>query len=231
MAATMMSIIVRMQKQSAPILLVMGALMLVGCQALAIGGAAVAYNELKEKPANFMQQHYAVADYMIAQADTYIDRRRDLIIAKPLSDSKQPGMTSLLGHMIPEEIGLRFAQLGYRVDLSDVTPEADINYLRPAIKVGEVSDFLLSGNMTQFDREIAVDMRITEISSGRVISAYSYTMPLTSEVRKLAQPKPLILRMTGQRTTTTVTTIEGEPNFSTPQGREAWEGYKAAKTK
>jgi len=167
-----------------------------GCTAVVASGAAVVGYMSLEEEANFTEQNYAVADYMIQQASTFIDRRRDLIIAQPLSDSLQPGMGSTISKMIPERVGIRLSQLGYRMDLSHVATAADTNYLKPATVAGEKPDFMLSGTYTRRRNEMDVNMRIVDMRSGRVVSVYDYILPLTREAKKLAQPKPKIVRLT-----------------------------------
>lgn len=166
-----------------------------GCTAIALNTAA--HGIFPQEETNFNQQSYAVADYLIQQASTFI-KRGDLIIAQPLSDSEQPGMSSNFSKMIPEQIGVRLSQLGYRMDLSSVASSPDTNYLKPSIANGEKPDFVLSGTYMRRRIEMDVSMRIVDIKAGRVIASYDYIMPLTREVNKLATPTPKIIRMSDQ---------------------------------
>ncbi|MEZ5815440.1 MAG: FlgO family outer membrane protein [Alphaproteobacteria bacterium] len=166
-----------------------------GCTKVILGGAAVVGYMSMEEEANFNAQNYAVADYMIQQAAPFINRHKDLIIAEPLGDSMHPGMSSILSKMIPERVGTRLSQLGYRVDLSQVISEADTNYLKPATVKGEKPDFALSGTYTRRHKDMDVKLRIADIRSGRVIAVYDYVLPLSHETRKMSEPKPQIIRM------------------------------------
>lgn len=158
-----------------------------------IGGAT--YGLLsQEEETNFTEQSYAVADYLIQPAQSFI-RNGDLIIAEPLTDAEHPGMSSTLSKMIPERIGVRFSQLGYRTDLSKVATTEDVNYLKPSITKGEKPDFVLSGNYRARRDELDINMRIIDVRGNRVISAFDYVMPLSRDLKELATPKPQIMRV------------------------------------
>ena len=153
---------------------------------------------LGQRDLNMTPQNYAAADYLISQANTFINRRYDLIIIEPLNDVNQPGMTSQISKMIPEEIGIRLSQLGYRIDLGNVATAADTNYLRPAISKGEKPDYVLSGTYHRKRNEMDVSLRIVDIGEQRVLASYDYILPLTNDMEDLAKPQPKIVRVTGQ---------------------------------
>jgi len=174
----------------------------IACTAIILGTGCTteflntaAHGIFPQEQTNFTQQNYAVADYLVQQAQTFIGRN-DLLLAEPLTDSQQPGMSSTFSKMIPEQIGIRLSQLGYRMDLSKVATSADTNYLKPSISTGEKPDFIVSGSYTRRRIEMDVNMRIIDIKAGRVIAAYDYIIPLTREVNELATPKPKIERVT-----------------------------------
>lgn len=161
-------------------------------------GEDISTTILGRQDLNMTPQNYAAADYLISQANTFVNRRYDLIIVEPLSDVNQPDMTSQVSKMIPEEIGIRLSQLGYRIDLANVATAADTNYLRPAIATGEKPDYVLSGTYHRRRNEMDVSLRIVDIKERRVLAAHDYILPLTRELEDLAKPKPKIVRVTGQ---------------------------------
>ncbi|MCB9982784.1 MAG: hypothetical protein H6861_03785 [Rhodospirillales bacterium] len=174
---------------------------LLALAALGLGGGCssemldtATYGIFPQSETNFKEQNYAAADYLIQQARTFIGRG-DLMIAEPLSDTKQPGMSSTISKMIPEEIGIRLSQLGYRMDLSRVATGAGANYLKPSITQGEKPDFVLSGSYLRRRIEMDVSLRIVDTRAGRVIASYDYIMPLNRETAELAKPQPKIVRM------------------------------------
>ena len=152
------------------------------------------YGIFPQQETNFTEQNYAVADYLSGQAYSFINKR-DLIVAELLTDQEQPGMTSTLSKMIPEQVGIRLSQLGYRMDLSKVATSADTNYLKPSIASGEKPDFVVSGTYLRRRIEMDVSMRIIDVRAGRVVAAYDYILPLTRETNEMATPAPKIERV------------------------------------
>ena len=140
------------------------------------------------------QQNYAAADFLIQQAKSYIDKY-SMIKALPLSDINQPDMESQFGKMVPEQIGIRLSQLGYRVDLGDVATAEDTNYLRPHGAQTKEPDYILSGTFNRRRLEVDVSMRMIDPKNGRVIAVFDYILPRSREVDEMARPKPKIMRM------------------------------------
>jgi hypothetical protein len=173
---------------------------------IALGGcaAAVAVDQAAQKilvpdKVNFREKNFATADYLLGQARGFV-KPQDLIVAEPLMDRKQPGMESDMATLIPEQIGVRMSQLGYRIDLQNVVPAQNANYLKPAREALSASPkFTLSGNFLRQRRAVDVNVRLVEIASGRVVAAFDYMLPLTREVRELSAPEPQIIRMTPQQ--------------------------------
>ncbi len=166
-----------------------------GCTAAFVNTAA--HGIFPQQETNLTQQSNAAADYLVQQAQTYINRNRDLIIIEPLNDVDQPGMSSELSKMLPEQIGIRLSYLGYKTDLSRVATSADTNYLKPPASMGK-PDFILSGTYKRRRIEMDVNVRVTDIHTRQVIAAFDYIVPLTREVNELATPAPKILRVTDQ---------------------------------
>ncbi|MBL4805652.1 MAG: hypothetical protein JKY71_12435 [Alphaproteobacteria bacterium] len=143
-----------------------------------------------------IEKNYAAADYLIQQADAFINRRYDLIIAEPLTDNVQPLASPDINRRIPEQIGVRLSQLGYRMDLSKVAGSVETNYLKPTITDGETPDFVLSGNTTRRGGEMDVSLRIVDIKAQRVVAAFDYIIEINSrDLRESAKPKPKIIRL------------------------------------
>lgn len=168
---------------------------------LACGGCAqaflntAAHGIFSQNETNFIEKNYAVADYLIGQAHNHMSRNAT-IEAMPLTDTDHPGMDSKISRMIPEQIGVRFAQLGYKVSLENVATSPHTNYLKPAEGTTGAADFVLSGTFTRHRTEMDVSARITNADTSQVIAAFDYTLPLTRETDDLSRPKPQIIRMT-----------------------------------
>ena len=163
-----------------------------GCLSAALVDTAT-YGIFPQEQTNFTAQNYAAADYLVQQARTFIDRH-GTIEALPLSDTEQPGMESTFSKMIPEQVGVRLSQLGYKMDLSKVATAQDINYLKPAARSAK-APFVLSGTFTRRRIEVDVSLRMIDTRNGRVIAVFDYILPRTREVDEMAKPKPQIIRM------------------------------------
>jgi len=168
-----------------------------GCEPLMVGAGLVAANEIiNEQDPNFAAQNYAVADYLISQADTYIDRD-DLILAEPLTDIQAPEISTTIAKLIPEQIGVRLSQLGYRLDLSRVATSGTTSYVRPALTENRKPDFLITGNyLRRTNHDIDIKARIIDLKTNSIVAVFDYSIYMTRGVRDLSTPKPKIIRTT-----------------------------------
>ncbi|MFK7839979.1 MAG: FlgO family outer membrane protein [Bdellovibrionales bacterium] len=174
-------------------------LALSACQPVLIGAGIVAADQIiNEEDPNFAAQNYAVADFLIQQADTFIGPN-DLITTEPLTDIQSPEISTTIAKLIPEQIGIRLSQLGYRMDLSEVTTSNDTSYLRPALNKNEKPDFIITGNyLRKTKRDVDVKTRIIDLKSNRIVAVFDYSMTMTRGVRELSTPQPRIIRTTKQ---------------------------------
>lgn len=149
-----------------------------------------------DEDVNLLARNQAAADYMITQADTFI-KDYHLIKAMPLTDQMEPRVHAPIGKIIPEQIGTRLAQIGYAVNLEEVTTEPDTNYMKPGTLTGKTPDFILSGTYLRQSNKLEVSMRITERRTGRIVSSYDYALPMDSKIGEMSEAQPVIYRTTG----------------------------------
>lgn len=175
---------------------------LTGCNAVVAGAGYVAADRyINAEGANLAAQNYAVADYLLQQARTYV-KRDSLIMAEPLTDLQTPEVSTTIARLIPEQIGIRLSQLGYRIDLGAVTTGPDTNYLRPSLKSGESPDFIITGTYLRaqsgrfFGGDILdVKARIIDVKNDRIVASFDYPIEADADLRKLSEPKPKIMRV------------------------------------
>lgn len=179
------------------VLLSTALIVLSGCTTVLAGAGIVAADQIiNEEDPNFAAQNYAVADFLIQQAETFI-HPDDLIAAEPLTDIEAPEISTTIAKLIPEQIGIRLSQLGYRMDLSQVTTSNDTSYLRPAMKKNEKPDFIITGNyLRKTNRDVDVKTRIIDLKNNRIVAVFDYPIHMTRGVRELSEPKPKIIRTT-----------------------------------
>ncbi len=145
---------------------------------------------------NVTEQNYAAADYLVGQVQTFISKRNDFIKVTELVDVDEPALHSAVGKSVPMQIGSRFSQLGYAVDLSDVADGAEAEFLKNAPAYQNTQpDFLIAGNLRRLTKEVEIRLRVVEADTGRVISSYGYVLPFSTAVRKDATPEARIIRM------------------------------------
>jgi hypothetical protein len=176
--------------------------LLAACAAFMLGGCTAAFMDtaargiFPQEEVNMTAKNQAAADYMIQQAETFLTKGSTLVEAVPLRDVQQPDLPpARLGMMIPEQVGIRLAQLGYRMDLDQVLTSADRNFMRPAIRTGEEADYTLSGTYLRRRKDIYISLRIAGTQSGRVIASFDYTIPMNKEINQLSEPKTQIFRV------------------------------------
>ncbi len=173
---------------------------LAACGPALLGGAYIGASNtglFEQDDSLLIEKSYAAADYLIQQADAFVDRRKDLIIVEPLADTVQPLASPDINRRIPEQIGVRLSQLGYRLDLSKVAGSDDTRAMQPTLTTNEKPDFILSGSTTRKGREMDVSLRIVDLKAQRVVANFDYIMEISGkDVRESAKPKPKIMRVT-----------------------------------
>ncbi len=146
----------------------------------------------KSHDVNLIERDYAAADYLAGQAKNFVSRD-DLIGAEVLAEVHRPDLSSEIGRMIPEQIGTRLSQLGYRVDLRNVKTAEGGDALGPPPGT-RPPKFMLSGNYVR-GKTLDVSLHITEIRTGQVVAAFDYSLNMNSKIRKLSEPRARIFRV------------------------------------
>lgn len=140
---------------------------------------------------NLMDSNYRAADYMAGQAKNFI-RPGDTIRVLPLLDIQEPRLGTTIGKKIPEQVGERFAQLGYDVDLAAVQTGLAPAFDPVRQPVFKSSDYTLSGEYVRKSNILDVRLRLQETGTGRELSSFSYELPRTAQIRSQSKPQPVI---------------------------------------
>lgn len=169
-------------------LMVGAVLSLTACTAAFLDTAS--YGVFQEQDVNLAEKNYAAADYLIQQADTFV-MPYHLIRPVRLTDLQNPQVTSRLGNVIPEQVGVRLSQLGYRIDLAQVATSPDVEFLRPAdLKEDEAADYNLSGTYLRNRNSLDINLRLVDRKNNRVVAAFNYDLPLNRTIAALMEPQP-----------------------------------------
>jgi hypothetical protein len=155
-----------------------------------IGSAA--YNVFYDPDVNLTQKSYAAADYLHQQSKTFYDRWSEFKVL-PLKNTDAPDLETDLGKEISHQVGSRFSQLGYTMDLSDVQQTKIGNVAIGSYKAAK-PEMVLDGYYTIKGRDVKTHLRITDVSNGRVVSSFEYNVPKTYEMERMNTPNIKIMR-------------------------------------
>lgn len=175
-------------------------IVLTGCsgqpafRAVAAGVSATAQGWFLRPDVNLKEKNYAAADFIEPKLKKPIGPFK-VIRAQPLHEVDNPGITSPLGMKIPEEIGLRLIDLGYKVDLGEVASEVNTEFYAGSPIGMQDPEFILTGSYLRNRKDLDVHLRVVETRSSHVIASFDYKMALTVEVRKLSETPTRIFRV------------------------------------
>lgn len=133
------------------------------------------------------EKNYIAADYLAGLTRETINKRT-VIVPQTLMHANNTGMTSAFGEMVVEQVGARFAQLGYIVHM----PATEGDERVPLSPTKGVS---LGGTYLPNDSNADISLRLVDRATGQILGAYDYTIPVNSEVGDLMEPQPRIFRV------------------------------------
>ncbi|MGN7437813.1 MAG: hypothetical protein ACTHOO_04140 [Alcanivorax sp.] len=155
--------------------------------------AATSYGVFSDPKVNLKEKNYAAADFLQSQIKKHVSAH-NILVAMPLDEVDQPGITSPFGSYVSEGIGLRLQELGYQVLLHNVTPYGNQS-LYPKPKVMPQADFVLRGSYAVKVKTVDVYLRVVDTSSQNIVGQFDYTMPLSREIKKMSENEPEIFRV------------------------------------
>ena len=170
------------------------------CGAVVAGGGVYGYNMFKDPQVNLRAKSYAAADYIIQQTGDFINIDTDVIKLSPLVDTDRPTMSAAFGRVIPEQVGERMRQLGYKTDMSLVMPNNAPQVINTSKRR---KDYVLAGTYTLDAADMRVALKIVGAQSGQIYGTYDYTVPITEELRAQSVPQAQIYRPATQVQTPT----------------------------
>ncbi len=172
-------------------------LIILSCLALssgAIGGCTAAYmldeaagNYFLRDDVNLKEKNYIAADYLAGLTRETINKRT-IIVPQTLMHANQTGMTSAFGEIVVEQVGARFAQLGYIVHLPEKAGEE-------RVPMSPTKGVWLSGTYLPNDSNADISLRLVDRSTGQILGAYDYSIPINREIGDLMEPQPRIFRV------------------------------------
>lgn len=161
-------------------------------RAVTAGISAAAHGVFSDPDVNLKEKNYAAADLLVSKMSGDVSVH-DIIAVKPLEEADQPGITSAFGTSIPEGVGLRFSELGYKVWLHDVATQGHED-LYPRPPEGMKEHFRLGGRYMVRKDHVDVYLRVVDVKTGAAVAYFDYQMPLSLELKKLAKTEARIFR-------------------------------------
>ena len=164
------------------------------CQSTALESSILNVN----KKVNISQRSYEAADVLIRQSQGVITLNTPVIIGT-LSDVSFFETSTPLGRLIPEQIGTRFAQLGYNVQ--EIKLRNTINVNNDPESAGEFltsrnpreisgeqqAGAVITGTYAVSNKTVHINLKLVETATSRVISAYDYTMDVNKDIKDLVR--------------------------------------------
>jgi len=166
-----------------------------GCTASVFGGSTA-----MEQQKSMAEASYAAADMLIQQSKILVTSETALQIGV-LSDMDNPAEATAFGRVVTGQIGARFVQLGYNVSSGlpgggmagamDGDAAYGATYDAASMDSGMgapvAGPVLIAGQYALAKKTVMINLRLTEIQTGRVLAAYDYSMPLNSDIKQLSK--------------------------------------------
>lgn len=148
----------------------------------------------QDEDARLQERNYAAADYLFQQLRNYAGRQ-NVIKAEAFADAENPGIAAEIGRMIPQQIGIRFSQLGYPMDLSAVSIDGGNDAVGAVtLMSGDTADFVLQGSYIRRANDMVISARVMRAANAQIVASFDYTVPMDKNVGKYAQPTPRIIK-------------------------------------
>lgn len=153
------------------------ALTLAGCMPIVTGIATPMI--IQQEHVNVTNASYAAVDSMVQQSGKRLTRERPLIVLT-LQEIVDTGNDKVIKHpkvgqALSEQMRERFLQLGYNL------VETPAHRGNGPMEVSGTYEFVNSG---MFSGKMLVSLRLSDRSTGQVVTVYNYSLPVTYEIKK-----------------------------------------------
>ncbi len=166
---------------------------LTGYKAVTAGLYAAGQGAFSNPDVNLTEKNYAAADFLAVQIQRHVDPFDDILVL-PLEEVDHSGITSAFGSSVPEGVGLRLVELGYKVWLGEVAAGGNSG-LYPSAPANEAIEYVMRGTYAVNKKDVDVYLRVIDQTSKQVVGRFDYTMPLSKELRTLAQTQTQIFKV------------------------------------
>lgn len=166
-----------------------------GCSSQQVGSRETF--DLMVRGVELQGSSYEAAEYLSKQAVNKINPHTPIAVGT-LSDVNAMETSSALGRLIAEQIASRLVHLGHTVaevrlrnainvkagrDSGEYMTSRDPSFLAPTTNVGAI----VTGTYTVGSEHVHINLRLIDVNSGRIVSAYDYQLENEDNVRELVQ--------------------------------------------
>lgn len=151
------------------------------------------------KKTNLTDSSYAAADMLIRQSRNTLSTETP-VEAGILTEVNAPGTYTAFGKLITSQIGARFVQLGYNVStlsyqgmagaentVMQTAPQGQTYSAMPAKPPAKI---IISGAYALGRKDVFINLHLIEVDTGRILAAYDYSLPLSSDIKELSKTAP-----------------------------------------
>lgn len=128
---------------------------------------------------NLNEKSYAAADYLVQQIKPYVSHDASISV-EDLTLVNEPAVSSQLGGIVPQQVAERLRQLGYNIKPADWAEEGE---------------FVLGGTYDRNRENVIVNLVMSKAKTDKTVGAFTFMMPMTLELKRLAEPKPRIYKV------------------------------------
>lgn len=137
---------------------------------------------------NLTEKNYAAADYLAGLTRQNVNISTPIYVGR-LNHANQVGITSAFAAVVPEQVGARFAQLGYNIQMPD---QGIYGY---NAELGNSRGVILTGTYLPNNTHADVSLRLIDNRNGRILGAFDYSIPINIEIAGLLEERPTTIRM------------------------------------
>lgn len=142
---------------------------------------------------NLKQVSYAAADMLAQQSRESVKRETPIKIGT-LHDVKIDNKRdSSFGKLITSQVGARFVQLGYNIMTKSPTNVQELEFEKQDERMSSnmsedlnSAEAVITGSYALGKKDVYISLQLVEYRSGKILAAYDYSLPLSSDIKTLA---------------------------------------------
>jgi TolB-like protein len=157
------------------------------------------YSESRFSSKSFKSYNYQAVDRLLKDADKKIKKDAPMLVTT-IGETNNVEASSTFGRTLSEQVGARLAQQGYKI--AELKLRQGISIQESTFEPKNSGEFLLSRNVNEIStkhkaataitgtytvgvKKVLVNLRLIDIRTGNIITAYDYEIPKTDDVEAM----------------------------------------------